>query len=340
MAMQQGTHTAPRDNVDALKRWSLPLISIAWFQFIVYEVYIEYDRRFSAQPLCPHSERDFGRPEWYLGTNCAALGGFAILFLALSIKIYAMEEGSKARYVLFTAINIVAMSMTANYLSVAFEWGGFCVDALGVPSPAAIWGEWIAGGPLLIFITVTIVDKPTLTSVDWVMLVAFWLCIVTGFFIIIPQSVVVGRFWLFMSWLAYAPTFYLPFYKMGAPLANGNTAQPLEMFELQVMSERYATQRDLSICLSLMLPTFPIFYGLCCYGYLTPLQVVSLYHIFSAATKGLFAVVAMDMHVDLLTKVCVRVRVCVYVCVYVCVCTSTCSPRCLCALSSLHPAPI
>jgi len=114
-----------------------------------------------------------------------------MIWLALAIKISVMEA-SKARSVMLVALNIVSMGTIATVLAVIYEWGGVCVDMLNVASPAAIWAEWIACGPLLIFITVTVVDKPALSQTDLFLMVSFWVCLVCGFFIIIPANLVIG----------------------------------------------------------------------------------------------------------------------------------------------------
>ena len=77
-----------------------------------------------------------------------------------------------------------------------------------VASPAAIWGEWIACGPLLIFVVVTLDNKPRLGRMDWVLMGSFFLCMVAGFFIIIPSSEALGIFWLVVSFMAYLPSIF------------------------------------------------------------------------------------------------------------------------------------
>ena len=254
------------------------LIGVAWIFFLAMEAGIGYDRRFSAQPLCPHSERDFGRPEWYVATCFTCLGAFLLMVVNGGIKVLYMAP-SKARVIHLAALNINAMGLTSAILSVLFEWGGTCVDTLGVASPGAIWPEWLACGPLLIFITLTVVDKPALAAVDWAMMISFFVCLLAGFLIIVPQSEVMGKFWLFVSVVAYVPTLYLPLYDMGAWMKAAYEAvetdadSELDMADLVLITERFAKQRDLSICLSVVLPIFTVVYFLGLYGYLAPLQV-------------------------------------------------------------------
>jgi len=216
-------------------------------------------------------EEDFGRPEWYVGINYACLGGFFMIWSALAIKISLMGP-SKARSVMFVALNIVSMGMIATVLAVVYEWGGVCVDMLNVASPAAIWAEWIACGPLLIFITVTVVDKAALSQTDLFLMVSFWVCLVCGYFIMIPSSLIVGEFWLFVSFLTYIPVLYLPFYDMRQGLSKA-AVDAMELHELQMVTERFAKQRDLSIWLTIVLPLYTVFYLMQWYNYLDYLQV-------------------------------------------------------------------
>ena len=197
---------------------------------------------------------------------------------------------------LFVACNIVTMGSIATYLAVIPEWGGVCIDVLNVASPAAIWGEWIACGPLLIYITVTITNKPYLSNVDIFLMFCFFLCLVTGFFIIIPSSYSVGVFWLVVSCITYVPVLYLPFYDGDV----FNNEIPPE--KINLVSNRYAKQTNLSIWLTIVLPLYTVNYLLAMYNYYGPSTTIIIYQVLSVLTKGLFAGCTMDIHLDLLLE--------------------------------------
>lgn len=72
-----------------------------------------------------------------------------------------------------------------------------------VASSSNIWAEWVACGPLLVFITVALDHKSQLSRTDWVLMVSFAICTIAGFLIIIPGSYGVGVFLL--SCVQYCP---------------------------------------------------------------------------------------------------------------------------------------
>ena len=225
-----------------------------------------------------------------------------MIFLAIGLKTF-LTESSKARVLLFVALQIVSMGTIATALAVFWEWGGFCIDVLNVSSPAAIWAEWMACGPLLIFITVTIVDKPTISAMDLFMMGSFWVCLATGFFIIIPMEKALGQFWLIVSCVTYIPVLYLPFYEAGhlyfQQIKEGGLTAAREF---KMFSDRFAMQRNLAIVLTIVLPLYTVNYLLAMYHVIDYLQTNAVYQILSVLTKGLFAAVTMDIHADMLIK--------------------------------------
>ena len=287
---------------DVLSRWCNRVCLSAWIFFISFQIFIGCDRFYSAKPLCPYSEKEFDPPAWYTATLYTCLGGFFMIWMALALKVY-LTESSKARVLLFAGLQIVSMGTIATMLAVFWEWGGFCIDVLDVASPAAIWAEWMACGPLLIFITVTIVDKPAIGVMDLFMMGSFWVCLATGFFIIIPSDIALGRFWLAVSCITYIPVLYLPFYEAGhtyfQTLKDGNMSG---LREFKMFTERYAMQRNLAIVLTIVLPLYTVNYLLGMYHVIDYLQTNAIYQILSVLTKGLFAATTMDIHADMLIK--------------------------------------
>ena len=194
---------------DILSRRGKEACVIAWIIFIGFQTFVYCDRQFAVEPLCPHSDASYD--QWYFYSIFASLGGFCMIFVVLCLKILQVGA-TKSRIPLLVALQIVLMGLVANVLLAFWDWGGVCIDVLNVASPSIVWGEWFAGGPLLVFITVTIVDKPHLTKIDWFLMISFFVCLVCGFLIILPAQKSVGQFWLAMSCLTYLPLLYLPFY--------------------------------------------------------------------------------------------------------------------------------
>jgi hypothetical protein len=240
-----------------------------------------------------------------------------LIWLALVMTIIRMGSSQK-RTPLLVALNIVSMGTIATLIALVWNWGGVCVDVLNVASPAAIWGEWIACGPLLVFITVTVDNKPRLTKMDWFMMVTFFLCLITGLFIIPPQPFGLAQFWLFVSCLTYAPLLYLPWYTnddMGSGSGQGQEVHSLiaedeaqqrqdsdnhakSISKIEHGRERYY----LSVWLTIILPIFTVNYLAGLWGAIDYAKTIAIYQILSVLTKGLFTAICMDTHVHLLIR--------------------------------------
>eukprot|EP01041_Mallomonas_annulata_P002749 gene2749-5415_t len=292
----------PRSDESILCRWWKPACITAWVFFISYEVSICLDQMLNPYPLCPHSDVDYGY--WYWFTNHLVLGGFILTWIMLFTKIVQMKAGP-LRVPYLTAFNIVSMGTLATTMAVVWNWGGVCIDVLGVASPAAIWGEWIACGPLLIFIIVTVVDKPYLTKTDWLLIISFWICLVTGFLIIPYQPYGWGVFWLVISCLTYLPLLYLPCYVGKCPSVYSDgldySTIPTEENELN-LTHAHLKRYNLSVWLTIILPLYTINYLVAWAGGIDAATTIAIYQVLSVLTKGLFTALCMDSHVDVLME--------------------------------------
>jgi len=144
---------------------------------------------------------------------------------------------------------------------------------------------------LLIYIVVTIDSKPNFTKMDWFLMVTFFLCLITGFFIIIPSAEAVGIFWLVVSCLTYLPVLYLPCYCQNTSSVQLATAEG-DVIELG-MPKIFARKQKLSWVLTIILPFYTVNYLIAYAGWITPVETIVIYQILSVATKGFFASVAM-----------------------------------------------
>jgi hypothetical protein len=68
------------------------------------------------------------------------MGAFAMIWCALFMRILSITDASK-RVPYIVAFNIVSMGTIATALALVWNWGGVCIDVLGVASPAAVWAE-------------------------------------------------------------------------------------------------------------------------------------------------------------------------------------------------------
>lgn len=126
---------------------------------------------------------------------------------------------------------------------------------------------------------------------DWFLMGTFFLCLITGFFIIIPSSVAVGIFWLVLSCVTYLPSLYLPCYCSNTSAVQLATADG-ELIELG-MPHIFARKQKLAWVLTLIFPFFTVNYLIAYAGWITPAQTIAIYQILSVATKGFFTAVAM-----------------------------------------------
>jgi len=100
---------------------------VCWIIFIFVQWFVYYDRQYSADPLCPHSDKDYGNVYWYI--NYAVLGGFVITWMSVVTKLIYADPVFEAIPSMIN-INIVSMGTIATMLALLFEWGGVCIDQL------------------------------------------------------------------------------------------------------------------------------------------------------------------------------------------------------------------
>ena len=276
------------------------VVAFAWIQFIAFELGMVIDRFYSKEPLCPHSDHDY--PRWYWNLMWCCLGGFVMIWLSLLMKVLSVTKDQQSP--LMVALHIVSMGMIATFIP-CFVDAGVCIDVLNVASPAPIWGEWMACGPLLVYITLTIVDKSALNRVDIFITICFWLCLVTGWFIIFPQPYESGMFWFLVSCLTYLPMLYLPFYSANSdstvftdhlhPAKQDTTLS-------KIFNARFAQRRNLSLWLTVVLPLYTVNYIVALAGGYGPAETNAIYQVLSVLTKGLFAAATMDAHLALMVE--------------------------------------
>ena len=105
----------------------LPSSAGAAVFFVSYEILIEVDNRFSTNPLCPYTHREY--PSWYWFINYCVCGGFLITSTMLALKICFSHGDQKVPYM--ATFCICFMATIATLLSLIWDWGGTCVDLFG-----------------------------------------------------------------------------------------------------------------------------------------------------------------------------------------------------------------
>ena len=132
---------------------------------------------------------------------------------------------------------------------------------------------------------------------DWFMMGTFFLCLITGFFIIIPSSEALGIFWLVVSCVTYLPLLYLPCYCNNRPAIQLATAEGdlIHLGEHHILSRK----QKLAWMLTIILPLYTVDYLIAYARWITPVETIAIYQILSVLTKGLFASITMvpDTHI-------------------------------------------
>eukprot|EP00597_Dinobryon_sp_UTEXLB2267_P008067 CAMPEP_0170084854 /NCGR_PEP_ID=MMETSP0019_2-20121128/19914_1 /TAXON_ID=98059 /ORGANISM="Dinobryon sp., Strain UTEXLB2267" /LENGTH=692 /DNA_ID=CAMNT_0010301085 /DNA_START=328 /DNA_END=2406 /DNA_ORIENTATION=- len=191
------------------------------------------------------------------------------------------------------------MGIIATLLAVVFNWGGLCIDTLRVASPAAIWGEWCACGPMLLFTILAPIEKEKLTKMDLILIFDFFLCLFSGFLSNIPhQSHEMGIFWMSFSCATYFPFLFLPIYVHHEEMKNSGDEDE-NIIEIEE-PRRQMQRHNLALWFTFCMPLFAVIYILAYFGFFSPEITVLLFQFFSMATKGLYAAVLLDIHKDAL----------------------------------------
>ena len=166
-----------------------------------------------------------------------------------------------------------------------------------VASPAAIWGEWCACGPMLLFTILAPTKKQNMPILDWILIADFFLCLFSGFLSIIPnQSHEMGIFWMTFSCITYAPFLFLPFYVNEREINDqlDSEYQPKDDPRQQIQRHNFA------LWFTFCMPLFAVIYIMAFHGIISPSLTIILFQFFSMATKGLYAAVLLDIHKDAL----------------------------------------
>ena len=267
----------------------------SWIIFIVYQIIIGVDYYYNKTPLCHYNDKQYNNDYWY--SYYTILGAFLSTSIFILFKMFFSNYDSHKTIPLIMTANIILISTISTGMSIFFNWGGICIDMFQVASPASIWGEWASTGPLLIFLTITIDNKSVFTKLDIMIISCFFMCIVFGFCIIPNQTIVSARFLLFMSFVAYTPVLYLPFYTYN-DLKIQNTEAP-EDIDTEKLNIIFKKRKILSILLSIFMSLFSVNYLFACFGAIDHSTTIIIYQFLTYIVKGLFVFVIMDLHVNL-----------------------------------------
>lgn len=259
----------------------------SWIFFLLYEIFIEIDFVYSKNKIC---NNDYKFDVDYFYSYYVIFGAFLSTCCFVLFKMAFSCYDVHKTIPLIVVSNIILISTISTGLSIFLNWGGLCIDKFNVASPAAIWGEWAATGPLLIFLTITIDNKTAFTKIDVIIIFSFFMCILFGFFIVLEQPMQSAQFLLFMSFLSYSPILYLPFYNYD-DFKIKNTAVDIEDFENEKINNIIKKRKILSILISGFMSLFSVNYLFACFDKIDYSTTIILYQILTYIVKGVFVFV-------------------------------------------------
>jgi len=274
-----------------LDRWWKRAVAASWVVCLAFTIAIGCDKFISAVPLCPLNVEDLLDRESIL-TSSAVLGAFVMIDMFALYKIYQLPRG-QSRVPMWLALHSSLQGTFSTFLTVVFDWGGLCVDTLGFVTPAAMWGEWLGTAPLTLFIAIAVREQPDLTSFEFFMIFTFQLSLLFGFLVIVPQSTASAGVCLALAVLCYIPSLYLPF--------MGDSRLPIAVTESEtrVLQHRRKKHRQLAMVITVVYPVFPLLYFLMMGKVIDASFNVAACHVFSMLSKGLFSLIAMDIHLTM-----------------------------------------
>jgi signal transduction histidine kinase/CheY-like chemotaxis protein len=190
--------------------------------------------------------------------------------------------------------------LVAAFIDISFAWSCSLLRSFSVPTPAVIWPEWSISVPLLIFIIVSIDDKPFLSYDDVLAVISLHLCIVCGALLQYTTSTVISTGLLVFSCLFFLPCLFLMWKsscELNALLKMSMASEAKRgLFQRRILlASRKAT---LSMCVGLLFPAFPVLYFLRFQGLLNDDLFLVLTMFASGFTKLCFASLCMDAHLE------------------------------------------
>lgn len=229
-----------------------------------------------------------------------ALGGVVFLWTSTFLKFILQQKARESIHysVYFVALNVVSMTLLNTSLGVLFDYGGTCVSSLGSITQLLMWPEWVSTVPVLVYLTIVVIDKPSFSSGDIAYMITMFLSLFTSFLIELTQKPFWGWTLLIVACSLYAIMFTLPaflIHGVAAAAENDITSS----IARQSFLLRAARRHQLSIWLVFGSLIFPVVYFLCIYRVLSPAKTIEVHHVFSVIIKGFFTTLITDVHMDL-----------------------------------------
>ena len=159
-------------------------------------------------------------------------------------------------------------------------------------TPAVVWGEWFAAGPIIfVIISTTIIGKSEMDCIDWLLVNSFILTILFGFLLIFVTDPVGAIICLALSFLAYIPqlfTFCLLKSRYRRDILRISDSNPVTFNEKKMDS--------LAFWVTATMPLFGVAYMLAIFRVISLETSAATFQLLSMVIKGFYGVIILDLH--------------------------------------------
>jgi signal transduction histidine kinase len=271
-----------------LQTWWKHVCAYAWIVFISFEVGIGLDYILSAKPICPYIVDSYDNFYWY--NMYFILGGYCIVLAEIILRIINTDSTKTNKLFLFyVSVNIIAITTISTSLTIFLNWGGLCIDNLGIETPATIWGEWISCVPLIIFCVIALTNETTISKLYIIILCSSVVSLLCGFSIILSKSHILSIILITCSLIFCLPVTLYSLYSKGE-----------EGEEIGNIHKQY---KKISKWVSIFFPMYAVIYILGLFKAITQVQTIIMFQYFSLLIKCLFVATIMDIHMNVLIDV-------------------------------------
>ena len=254
------------------------------------------------QQVCIAEEYGISVSYYYFGAGFA----FSVNVLLSGKKVleHHVHRGPNGEFrgmAFVAATTISTIAGTASFLTSNANYGGVCVDILGVSSPAAQWSEWLVCVPLMTYMIVSMEQKPALTLGDYTIILLMGFSVLVGFLMNLPVTFGGGVFLFIFGCLCLIGVlvFVMKGRESVVPTSNDyltNDQITAKKYQLLAQTNR---RNNLTLLIATVFPIFPLIYLLGWIHILDRDQVAIGYIMVSLIAKLLFVSTLLDAQVHL-----------------------------------------
>ena len=230
--------------------------------------------------------------------------GFSFIISAIQQIVRILEcrfqWGNKnSQGIYFTVFTVSSIAASSFILTTTLEWGGMCKDILGVESTAAQWAEWLVTVPLMVYMTLAMEDKESLTSHDIVIIAVFTIAISFGFLLNFKKMPLIIGYVLFILGCCSITVTIVLDRLSGAKFTHAINDSSTSHTDYRRVLIKASKRRTLSRLFLAVFPLFPLTHILAQAQLLDRDMTLIAYALCSLIAKLLFASSVSDAHMSL-----------------------------------------